>query len=64
MKRLLFLLLAALALPTAVNAEQASRYKVSCENSPCTENERTALRLVNDNYGKQLENKLINNTYY
>ena len=64
MKRLLFLLLAALALPTAVNAEQASRYKVSCENSPCTENERTALRLVNDNYGKQLENKLIYNTYY
>jgi len=64
MKRLLLPLLAIFALSTAVNAEPASRYKVSCENSPCTKNERTALRLVNDNYGKQLENKLINNTYY
>jgi len=64
MKRLLIPLLAALALPTVVNGEPASRYKVSCENSPCSENERTALRLVNENYGKQLENKLINNTYY
>ena len=64
MKRLLIPLLAALALPTAVNAEPASRYKVSCENSPCTENELTALRLVNNNYGKQLENKLINNIHY
>ena len=65
MKRLILLpLLTALALPTAVNAKPASRYKVSCENSPCTENELTALRLVNENYGKQLENKLINNTYY
>ena len=65
MKGLLLLpLLTALALPTAVNAKPASRYKVSCENSPCTENELTALRLVNENYGKQLENKLINNTYY
>ena len=65
MKRLILLpLLTALALPTAVNAKPASRYKVSCENSPCTENELTALLLVNENYGKQLENKLINNTYY
>ena len=65
MKRLILLpLLTALALPTAVNAKPASRYKVSCENSPCTENELTALQLVNENYGKQLENKLINNTYY
>ena len=64
MKRLLLPLLTALALPTAVNAEPASRYKVSFENSPFTENEETALRLVNENYGKQLENKLINNTYY
>ena len=65
MIRLILLpLLTALALPTAVNAKPASRYKVSCENSPCTENELTALLLVNENYGKQLENKLINNTYY
>ena len=64
MKRLLLPLLAALALPTAVNTEPASRYKVSFINSPFTENGETALRLVNENYGKQLENKLINNTYY
>ena len=64
MKRLVLTLLAALALPTSVNAEPASRYKVTCDGYPCTKNERTALRLVNENYGKQLENKLINNTYY
>ena len=51
MKRLILTLLAAIALPTAVNAEPASRYKVSFENSPFTENEETALRLVNENYG-------------
>ena len=64
MKSLLLSLLAAIALPIAVNAESASRYKVSCDNYPCTENEITALRLVNENYGKQLENRLSNNTYY
>ena len=64
MKQLLLAILAMLALPIAVNAEPASRYTVSFENSPFTENEETALRLVNENYGKQLENKLINNTYY
>ena len=64
MKRLLLPLLAALSLPIAVNSEPASRYKVTCDNYQCTENERTALLLVNENYGKQLENKLINNTYY
>ena len=57
-------LLTALSLPIAVNAEPASRYKVTCDDYPCTVNERTALLLVNKNYGKQLENKLINNTYY
>ena len=64
MKLLLLPLLTAFVLPPAVNAEPASRYKVSFINSPFTENEETALRLVNENYGKQLENKLINNTYY
>ena len=64
MKRLLLSLLAALALPFAVNTEPASRYKVTCNDYPCAENESTALDLVNENYGKQLENKLINNTYY
>ena len=64
MKLLLLPLLTAFVLPPAINAEPASRYKVSFINSPFTENEETALRLVNENYGKQLENKLINNTYY
>ena len=64
MKRLLLLLKAALALPVVMNAEPASRYKFTCDDYPCTENERAALHLVNENYGKQLENKLINNTYY
>ena len=64
MKLLLLPLLTAFVLPPAINAEPASRYKVSFENSPFTENEETALRLVNENYGNQLENKLINNTYY
>ena len=64
MKCLLLVVLSAFALPIAVNAESASRYKFSCDNDPCTENERTALRLVNENYGKQLENRLSNNTYY
>ena len=64
MKRLLIPLIAILALPIAVNAGPASRYKATCDDYPCTENELTALRLVNDNYGKQLENKLINNTHY
>ena len=64
MKLLLLPLLTAFVLPPAINAEPASRYKVSFINSPFTENGETALRLVNENYGKQLENKLINNTYY
>ena len=55
MKRFLLPLLSALALPIAVNAEPASKYKVTCDDYPCTENERTALRLVNENYGKRLE---------
>ena len=64
MKLLLLPLLTAFVLPPAINAEPASRYKVTCDDYPCTGNERTALLLVNKNYGKQLENKLINNTFY
>ena len=64
MKLLLLRLLTAFVLPTAVNAEPASRYKVTCDDYPCTENERTALKLANENYGKKLENRLKNNTYY
>ena len=64
MKRFLLGLLAAIALPSSVNAEPASRYKFTCENYPCTEDELTALHLVNEKYGKQLEKRLINNSYY
>ena len=64
MKRLQLALLAGLVLPIAVSAEPASRYKVTCVDYPCTESERKALRLVNENYGKKLENRLKNNTYY
>ena len=64
MKLFLLGILAVISLPTFVNAEPASRYKVSSDEYPCTEEGLTALRLVNENYGKQLENKLINNTYY
>ena len=64
MKRFLLGLQAALALSSSINAEPASRYKVTCDDYPCTEDELTALHLVNENYGKQLEKRLINNTYY
>ena len=64
MKRLLITLLASIALPTAVNTEPASRYKLTCEDYPCSEDELTAANLVNNKYGKQLENRLVNNTYY
>ena len=64
MKRLLLPLLAAISLPVVINAESASRYKASCHDYPCTKDELTAMNLVNDNYGQQLENRLINNIYY
>ena len=64
MKRLQLALLSAIVLPIALNAKPASRYKVTCDDYPCTENELSALRLANENYGKKLENRLKNNTYY
>ena len=64
MKRLEFAVVAVLLLPAFIKAGPASRYKVTCNDYPCTENELSALRLVNENYGKQLENNLINNIYY
>ena len=64
MKRLLLPLLAAISLPAVINTESASRYKASCHDYPCTKDELTAMNLVNDNYGQQLENRLINNIYY
>ena len=64
MKRLLLPLIAVLALPAAVKTEQATRYKITCDNYPCKKEELNAMNLVNDNYGKQLENRLLNNKYY
>ena len=64
MRHLLLGILGAIALTNSINSEPASRYKVSCDDYPCTEDELTALRLVNENYGKQLENRLTNNAYY
>ena len=64
MKRLLLSLLAVFALHNAVFAEPTSRYKLTCEDYPCSNDELTAVNLVNNNYGKQLENRLVNNTYY
>ena len=64
MKRSLLSLLAAFTLPTAVFSEPTSRYKLTCEDYPCSDKELTAVNLVNNNYGKQLENRLVNNTYY
>ena len=64
MRHLLLGILGAIALTNSINSEPASRYKVSCDDYPCTEDELTALRLVNENYGKKLENRLKNNTYY
>ena len=64
MRHLLLGILGAIALTNSINSEPASRYKVSCDDYPCTEDELTALRLVNENYGKKLESRLKNNIYY
>ena len=64
MKRLEFALVAVFVLPAFIKAEPASIYKYTCDNYPCTEEDLNAMNLVNNNYGKQLENRLINNTYY
>ena len=53
MRHLLLGILGAIALTNSINSEPASRYKVTCDDYPCTGNERTALLLVNKNYGKQ-----------
>jgi len=64
MKFLTIPLLFVLTFRFGVNAEPASRYKLTCEDYPCSNGELNAANLVNDNYGKQLENRLINNTFY
>ena len=64
MKYLIIPFLFILSFIAVVNAEPASRYKLTCEEYPCSEEDLTAIKLVNDNHGKQLEKRLINNTYY
>ena len=64
MKYLIFPFLFILPFIACVNAEPASRYKLTCEDYPCSEDDLTAIKLVNDNHGKQLEKRLINNPYY
>ena len=64
MKFLIIPLLFLLTFKYRVNAETASIYKLTCEDYPCTEEELTSTNLVNDNYGKKLEKRLKNNTYY
>ena len=64
MKLLVIPLIFVLALTDGINAEPASRYKLTCEDYPCSEEDLTATKLVNDDYGRQFEKRLINNTYY
>ena len=64
MKFLIIPILFVLTFTARVNAEPASRYKLTCEDYPCTEEELISANLVNDNYGKKLEKRLKNNTYY
>ncbi len=64
MKFLVILLIFVLALTDGINAEPASRFKLTCEDYPCSEDDLAALNLVNHNYGKKLEKRLIENTYY
>ena len=64
MKLLIIPLIFALALTDGINAEPASRYKLTCEDHPCSEDDLAALNLVNNNYGKKLEKRLIENSYY
>ena len=59
MKLLIIPLIFVLALTDGINAEPASRYKLSCEDYPCSEDDLAALNLVNHNYGKKFEKGLL-----
>ena len=47
MKLLIIPLIFVLALTDGINAEPASRYKLTCEDYPCSEDDLAALNLVN-----------------
>ena len=64
MKRILLPLLAALALPTAINAEPYPRHKYTCEANECTDGEIAAVKLVNDKYWKMLSDRIKENKHY
>lgn len=59
-----FICLFILTFLASVNSEPASRYKLTCEDYPCSAEDLTAIKLVNNKHGKQLEKRLINNPYY
>ncbi len=64
MKYLVITFITALIFPTEIHAEPASKYKLTCLEYPCEEEELNAIKLVNKNYGRQLERRLINNNHY
>ena len=64
MKRLLLTLIAAIALPNAVNAEPYPRHKYTCEANECTDGEIAAVKLVNDKYWKMLSDRIKENKFY
>ena len=65
MKKILFLILF-FTLITPVKAEQYKRHKYTCLESQgeCTEEERAAIKLVNDKYWKVLSERIKENKFY
>ena len=65
MKKILFLGLF-FALINPINAEQYKRHKYTCPESQgeCTEEERAAIKLVNDNYWEMLSERIKENKFY
>ena len=66
MKHSIRLLIAILALPIMMSAEQYQRHKYTCPESQgeCTEGEIAAIKLVNDTYWKMLTERIKENKYY
>ena len=64
MKKLLFLTLI-FGLYSPVNAEQYPRHKFTCPDTggKCNDEERAAVKLVNDKYWKMLSDRIKENKY-
>ena len=62
----LFLLFFIFGFCTLANAEQYKRHKYTCPESQgeCTEEERTAIKLVNNKYWKMLSDRIKENKFY